>query len=144
MFEYEYPRPALTVDAVVFCIKSGEINVLLIERKNNPYKNCWALPGGFVDIDELIDKAVLRELEEETCLKNVELKRLNVYDAIDRDPRGRTISVVYYGQVDESNSIVKGEDDAKQAKWFSIKSLPSLAFDHEIVLKDAIKAFKTK
>ncbi|MCH4896897.1 NUDIX hydrolase [Marinilabiliaceae bacterium JC040] len=144
MFEYEYPRPALTVDAVVFCIKSGEINVLLIERKNNPYKDCWALPGGFVDIDELIDKAVLRELEEETCLKNVELKRLNVYDAIDRDPRGRTISVVYYGQVDESNSIVKGEDDAKQAKWFSIKSLPSLAFDHEIVLKDAIKAFKTK
>lgn len=144
MFEYEYPRPALTVDAVVFCIKSGEINVLLIERKNNPYKDCWALPGGFVDIDELIDKAVLRELEEETCLKNVELKRLNVYDAIDRDPRGRTISVVYYGQVDESNSIVKGEDDAKQARWFSIKSLPSLAFDHEIVLKDAIKAFKTK
>ena len=144
MFEYEYPRPALTVDAVVFCIKSGEINVLLIERKNNPYKDCWALPGGFVDIDELIDKAVLRELEEETCLKNVELKRLNVYDAIDRDPRGRTISVVYYGQVDEINSIVKGEDDAKQAKWFSIKSLPNLAFDHEIVLKDAIKAFKTK
>lgn len=144
MFEYEYPRPALTVDAVVFCIKSGEINVLLIERKNNPYKDFWALPGGFVDIDELIDKAVLRELEEETCLKNVELKRLNVYDAIDRDPRGRTISVVYYGQVDEINSIVKGEDDAKQAKWFSIKSLPNLAFDHEIVLKDAIKAFKTK
>lgn len=144
MFEYEYPRPALTVDAVVFCKKNEKLNVLLIQRKNNPYQDCWALPGGFVDMDELIDHAANRELEEETTLKHVDLKRLDVYDSIDRDPRGRTISVVYYGEVEESNSAVKGEDDAKQAKWFSIESLPSLAFDHDQVLKDAIKAFTTK
>lgn len=144
MFEYEYPRPALTVDAVVFCRKSEKLNVLLIQRMNNPYQDCWALPGGFVDMDELIDHAAIRELEEETTLNHVDLKRLDVYDSIDRDPRGRTISVVYYGEVEESNSAVKGEDDAKQAKWFSIESLPSLAFDHDEVLKDAIKAFTTK
>ncbi|MEI7662863.1 MAG: NUDIX hydrolase [Bacteroidota bacterium] len=138
-YTYKYPHPALTVDAVVFSKPGDGLNVLLICRANEPYKDCWAFPGGFVNIDEVIDIAVYRELEEETGMSNVSLKRFDIFDAIDRDPRERTVSVVYYGFINDSNEPVKAGDDAKDAKWFSVDNLPELAFDHLMILKQILE-----
>jgi len=139
MFVYKYPRPALTVDAVVFCVEETNYSVLLIKRKNSPFQDCWAFPGGFVDMDETVEQAAVRELEEETCLNNISLRQFKTYSAIDRDPRGRTVSVVFVGFTDSTNREVKGADDAAEAKWFSLNKLPELAFDHKEILQDAIE-----
>jgi 8-oxo-dGTP diphosphatase len=141
-YTYDYPHFALTVDAVLFSQSDAGLNVLLIRRANEPYKDCWAFPGGFVNIDEIADKAVHRELEEETNISNVPLKRFDIFDAIDRDPRERTVSVVYYGFVDGSNLSIKAGDDAKDAKWFPVNKLPKLAFDHSIILKKILEVVK--
>ncbi|WP_319228794.1 NUDIX hydrolase [Draconibacterium orientale] len=135
MFTYKYPRAALTVDAIVFVKSETTISVLLIERGREPFKNKWALPGGFVDLDETLEKACIRELEEETGLQVEKMQQFRAYDAIDRDPRHRTISVVYSVQL-AGKMPVKGNDDAAQAKWFSIDDLPELAFDHAEILND--------
>lgn len=135
MFTYKYPRAALTVDAIVFVKSETTISVLLIERGREPFKNKWALPGGFVDLDETLEKACIRELEEETGLQVEKMQQFRAYDAIDRDPRHRTISVVYSVQL-AGKMPVKGNDDAAQAKWFSIDDLPELAFDHADILND--------
>jgi len=139
MFVYKYPRPALTVDAVVFCEEETNYSVLLIKRKNPPFQDCWAFPGGFVDMDETVEQAAVRELEEETCLNSISLRQLKTYSAIDRDPRGRTVSVVFVGFTDSTNSEVMGADDAAEAKWFQLNKLPELAFDHKGILQDAIE-----
>jgi 8-oxo-dGTP diphosphatase len=141
-YTYEHPHFALTVDAVIFSKSDTGLNVLLIQRAKEPFKDCWAFPGGFVNIDEVIDNAVYRELEEETNISNVSLKRFDVFDAIDRDPRERTISVAYYGFFNELNDPVKAGDDAKDAKWFSINNLPELVFDHSIILKKIVEVVK--
>ena len=100
-YTYEHPHFALTVDAVIFSKSDEELNVLLIRRANEPFKDYWAFPGGYVDIEETIDNAVHREVEEETNIANVSLKRFDVFDAIDRDPRERTVSVVFYGFIND-------------------------------------------
>ncbi len=132
-FTYKYPRPALTVDAIVFR-KTPELQVLLIERLNEPFKEMWAFPGGFVDMDETVEEAAKRELEEETSLVGIELKQFYTFSAIDRDPRHRTVSVVFVGFANEK-AKPKAGDDAKNAKWFSLEHLPKLAFDHAEILE---------
>lgn len=135
MYTYKYPRAALTVDAIVFAKSETTIFVLLIERGREPFKNKWALPGGFVDMDETLEKACIRELQEETGLQVENMQQSRAYDAVDRDPRHRTISVVYSTELD-AQKAVKGSDDAAQAKWFPINDLPELAFDHADILRD--------
>jgi len=134
---YKYPRPALTVDALII---TGDEKVLLIQRKNPPFKDLWALPGGFVDIAETPEKAAERELEEETGLKGIPLKQFHCYGAIDRDPRHRTVSIVFTGKIKNSADYKPiGNDDAATAGWFDINNLPKLAFDHDVIISDALK-----
>ena len=141
-YTYNHPHFALTVDAVIFSKSDEGLNVLLIRRAKEPFKDCWAFPGGYVNIDEVIDNAVNRELEEETNISNVSLKRFDVFDAINRDPRERTVSVAYYGFINGSKVPIKAGDDAKDAKWFSVNNLPELAFDHSIILKKILEVLK--
>ena len=129
-FTYDYPRLMLTVDAVVFRQNGSQLEVLLIQRKHDPYAGMWALPGGFVDMDETVEEAIVRELEEETGLKMKNLQQLYTFSAIGRDPRGRSVSVSFYGLAEMNNSAIKGADDANDARWFNIDQLPKLAFDH--------------
>ncbi len=138
-FTYNYPHFALTVDAVIFSKSDAGLNVLLIRRAHEPFKDRWAFPGGYVNIDEVIDNAVYRELLEETNLSNVSLKRFDIFDAIDRDPRERTVSVIYYGFINGSKESIKAGDDAKDAKLFPVNNLPELAFDHSIILKKIVE-----
>ena len=138
-YTYDYPHFALTVDAVIFSKSDEGLDVLLIRRVHEPFKDYWAFAGGYVNIDEVIDNAVYRELEEETNISNVSLKRFDIFDAIDRDPRERTVSVVYYGFITESNESIMAGDDAKDAKWFPVNKLPELAFDHSIILKKILE-----
>lgn len=137
-YTYEYPRPAVTADCIVMT-KEDEPKVLLIERGHEPFKGCWAFPGGFMNMDETTEQCAVRELEEETGLKVNEIKQIGAYSKVDRDPRGRTITVAYLSLVDEPLPV-KGQDDAAKAQWFSIKNLPKLAFDHEEILRDAFLA----
>ncbi|MCW3785695.1 NUDIX hydrolase [Plebeiibacterium sediminum] len=133
-YNYEYPRPAVTVD-VILVTEDSIPEILLIQRKNNPYQNLWALPGGFLDMDEDLETAAKRELQEETSVDGVEIKQFKSYGAPDRDPRGRTVSVVYYAFVKEKPKAV-AMDDAKDASWFKISNLPELAFDHQLILEE--------
>lgn len=131
-YTYEYPRPALTVDACLFTYFDDCIHLLLIERKHAPYEGKWALPGGFVDADETAEDAIQREMFEETGLKDLQLYQLFTNSNLNRDPRGRTVSVVYFGFIRNTDGNAKAGDDAAQAKWFPLNQLPPLAFDHEM------------
>ena len=135
---YEYPRPALTVDIVLFSKEVETLSILLIQRKNPPFEEMWALPGGFVDMDETLEHAAKRELEEETGISGVKLEQFYVFDTIDRDPRCRTISVVLTGLLNSELSIKAG-DDAGEAKWFKVDELPNLAFDHSEIIEKALE-----
>ena len=141
-YTYEYPRPAVTADCVVVT-KEAEPKVLLIQRGNEPYKGCWAFPGGFMNMDETTEQCAIRELEEETGLKIDEVKQIGAYSRVDRDPRGRTITVAYLAFVD-SPVEVKGLDDAAKAEWFALSNLPELAFDHEEIMEEAKRIIKDK
>lgn len=132
---YDYPRPTVTTDALLIC-KSPEPMVLLIQRANQPFQGSWALPGGFVDMDEDLETAAARELAEETGINGLQLNQLKTYGSVDRDPRHRTISVVYYAFVDQLLEAV-GQDDAADAQWFPLGQLPQMAFDHELILREA-------
>jgi len=123
----------VTVDAVIVRTLEDGDEVLLIERKHPPFEGCWALPGGFVDMDETLADAAKRELYEETGVAVSILQQLYTFDAVDRDPRDRTISTVFLGFADE-DSLIKAGDDASSADWFSFDALPPLAFDHEQIL----------
>jgi 8-oxo-dGTP diphosphatase len=140
---YKYPRPALTTDAVVFRFNGAELFVLLIERGNEPFKGQWAFPGGFVNMDETTDVAAARELKEETGLTGLTLEQLHTFSEPDRDPRHRTVSVVYYALLND-NPMVTGGDDAAIARWFPVKKLPSLAFDHDDIVKMAFQRLYEK
>lgn len=135
---YKYPRMLVTVDTLVF-LKDGSnpYKILLIQRKNSPFQNRFALPGGFVDMNELLKDAATRELQEETGLKGIDLKQLNTFDKIDRDPRDRNICVAYYGFTTPNNSQIKGADDAENAEWVDLENLPDLAFDHLDIINKA-------
>ena len=140
MYTYEYPRPALTVDCAIFCKSNQAYHVLLIERANSPYQGKWAFPGGFVDMDEDLETAAYRELKEETGFEGITLTQYKTYGAVDRDPRGRTVSVVYTGVLElDKLPLVKGDDDAAQAQWIAINDLPSLAFDHNDIMKEVLE-----
>lgn len=134
----------ITVDIVVFYKKRQKTFILLIKRKNDPFKDSWAFPGGFVDNNELVINAGKRELKEETGLDlNIDaFQFLNYYDALDRDPRSRTVSFAFLAETDEQKDV-EGNDDAQDAKWFPLEKLPKLAFDHSEILQDAINLIKT-
>jgi len=140
-YTYKYPRPAVTADCVVMT-KESIPQVLLIERGADPYKGCWAFPGGFMNMDETTEQCAIRELEEETGLKLNDLYQIGAYSKVDRDPRGRTITVAYLAIVD-APAEVRGQDDAAEAQWFPIDALPPLAFDHEDIMRDAIELYKS-
>ena len=137
-YTYKYPRPSVTADCIVIT-REAEPKVLLIQRGGEPFKGCWAFPGGFMEMDETTEQCAIRELEEETGLKIHEVRQIGAYSKVDRDPRGRTITVAYLALVD-APLPVKGLDDAAKAQWFPLSALPTLAFDHADILKDAIKA----
>ena len=139
-YTYKYPRPAVTADCIVIT-KEAEPKVLLIERGDKPFKGCWAFPGGFMNMDETTEQCAIRELEEETGLKIGEVRQIGAYSKVDRDPRGRTITVAYLVIVDEPMAV-KGRDDAAKAQWFPLSALPELAFDHADIMRDAIKKYK--
>lgn len=143
-YSYKYPRPALTVDCVVFGFDEGESKVLLIERGLEPFKGRWALPGGFVKVDETLDDAARRELEEEAGLTNVFLEQLYTFGALDRDPRERVVSVAYYALVKLSEHEAKAATDAANARWFAVSKIPKLAFDHADILAAALARLKGK
>jgi len=132
-YSYAYPRPALTVDALVFAGSGPDRRILLIKRGKAPFQGMWALPGGFVDMEETLEQACLRELEEETGLRLGKMEQFRVFDAVDRDPRHRTISVVFYALLPEPVSVCGG-DDAAEARWFPLIDCPPLAFDHRIII----------
>lgn len=138
-YTYKYPRPAVTADCVVIANEKTP-KVLLIQRGKEPYKDRWAFPGGFMNMDETTEVCAFRELMEETGLKVEDLKEIGAYSKVDRDPRGRTITVAYLAIVDKATKV-KGQDDAAEAEWFAVDSLPPLAFDHDDILLDALALF---
>ena len=135
-YTYNYAKPSVTTDCILIRKSGQEKEILLIKRKYDPFMEKWALPGGFVEIDEDLDDGARRELEEETGLKNIDLIQFRAYGKPGRDPRGRTISVVYYGFITNENSTIKAGDDAAEAAWFNLNALPPLAFDHECIIRD--------
>lgn len=141
---YEYPRPALTVDCVVFGIDDEDLKILLIERGIPPFKGSWALPGGFVHMDETLPQAARRELQEETGLSNAYLDQLGTFGGIERDPRGRVVTVAYYALVRLRDHQIQAATDACDARWFTTWDLPSLAFDHEEIVQKALEQLKVK
>ncbi len=143
-FRYEFPRAALTVDVVAFAHIDKTIRILLIRRKNAPFADHWALPGGFLEENEPIEEGALRELKEETQLvPRGKLTHVGAFGNPGRDPRGWTISLAYLGLIGPPVPDIKGSDDATEAKWFDLKSLPPLAFDHAEILGRARIRFLT-
>lgn len=142
MYNYEYPRPALTVDIVLFGIDHQDLEVLLIKRKNEPFKDCWAVPGGFLEMEETVKEGALRELKEETGLTVSNLLELHSFSAIDRDPRERIVTIAHCALIKKANYNPKGSDDAKDACWFSLKNLPILAADHKEIIALAHRRLK--
>jgi 8-oxo-dGTP diphosphatase len=132
MYIYKYPRPAVTVDAILI---SNNKSVLLIERGREPYQGKWALPGGFINMDEELETACRRELEEETGIETGEMKQFKAFGSVNRDPRHRTISVIFYAFMEEE-LVAQAGDDASNARWFPINDLPELAFDHQQILEE--------
>lgn len=144
-YVYKHPRPALTVDCVVFGLdRQNMLKVMLIQRNLPPFQNCWALPGGFVRLNESLEMAALRELQEETGLEQIFLEQLYTFGTVDRDPRERVVTVAYYALVNLDEYEVKAASDASDAAWFPISGLPSLAFDHDRILTIALDRLKNK
>jgi 8-oxo-dGTP diphosphatase len=141
---YKYPRAALTVDCVVFGFDEGDLKLLLIQRDLEPFAGRWALPGGFVHVDESLEDAARRELQEETGVSRVYLEQLYTFGRPDRDPRERVVTVAYYALVKLSLHSVKAATDARNAAWFAVSDLPRLAFDHEEIIEAALERLKGK
>jgi 8-oxo-dGTP diphosphatase len=141
---YEYPRPALTVDAVVFGLDEEDLKVLLIRRDLEPFRDKWALPGGFVRVEEPLEDAVRRELREETGIDRVFLEQLYTFGDPGRDPRERVVTVSYYALVKLSDHRVKAATDARDAAWFAVSEASGLAFDHDRILAAALERLKGK
>ena len=136
---YEHPRPSVTVDIVLFyCAAKDYKEVLLIKRGQEPFKGQWALPGGFVDKDESLERAALRELEEETGIRRVRLEQFGAFGDPGRDPRGHTVSVGFTARLKKCPQVIGG-DDADEARWYSVMRLPRLAFDHKKLVRAALR-----
>jgi 8-oxo-dGTP diphosphatase len=138
-YVYQWPRPMVTVDAVVFSTGQAKPKVLLIKRKKEPYKGKWAFPGGFVEMDEELEDAVARELAEETGLTGVKLEQMHTFGTCGRDPRGRQISIAFTGVIEPGRANIKAGDDAAEARWFDIEQLPEMAFDHNEIAGMALE-----
>jgi 8-oxo-dGTP diphosphatase len=143
-FSYQFPRPALTVDCVIFGLDNEGLMVLLIKRGLDPFRGRWALPGGFVHIDETVDEAARRELREETGLQRVFLEQLYTLGDLDRDPRERVVTIGYYALINLHDHRLKAASDAANTAWFDIVDLPRLAFDHDAIIEMALKRLKSK
>lgn len=141
---YEYARPALTTDCVVFGLDEDDLKVLLIQRALAPYKGEWALPGGFVRVGESVDASALRELEEETGLTKIYLEQLYTFGQPDRDPREHVVTVAYYALVNLVEHPPEAATDATNAAWFSLDDIPVLAFDHKKILDCAVERLRGK
>jgi 8-oxo-dGTP diphosphatase len=150
---YDYPRPALTVDCAVFGFTAEEqLQVLLIQRGLPPFEGQWALPGGFVQMDETLDAAARRELSEETGVANLFLEQLYTFGAVQRDPRDRVVSVAYYSLISLQSHLTRAATDASAVNWFPILAaeqdpfaqLPALAFDHREILTTALQRLQNK
>ena len=139
-YTYKYPRPAVTADMIVLT-DEPDPQILLIQRGDEPFKGCWAFPGGFMNMDETTEQCARRELKEETGLDIEEVQQVGAYSTVDRDPRGRTITVAYITHVPQILPVT-GLDDAAEAKWWPINALPPLAFDHAQILRDALRRFE--
>lgn len=143
-YTYKYARPALTVDCVVFGLDEDDLKVLLIQRAQEPFKDYWALPGGFAEVGEQLDETARRELKEETNLENIFLEQLYTFSKPDRDPREHVVSVAYYALVNLDDHKVKADSDARNAAWFSVDDVPRLAFDHAQILETAYERLRGK
>ncbi len=140
--EHRRDKMLLTADAVIFTIKENNLMILLIKRGKNPFKEMYALPGGFANSNETSEQGCLRELKEETGIQNIFLKKLFVYDAINRDPRDRVITVSFLALIDYQRFKVEANTDAMEAQWFDVSALPPLAFDHSQIIQDALNELK--
>lgn len=143
-YTYDYPRPSLTVDCVVFGLDDEDLKILLIQRDLAPFEGRWALPGGFVHMDETLDEAAKRELREETGLHNVYLEQLYTFGAVERDPRERVVTVAHYALVNLRDHRVQAATDARSAAWFAIDDAEELAFDHAEILGMALARLRGK
>lgn len=143
-YSYDYPRPAVTVDCVVFGFDEGDLKVLLVRRDVEPFRNKWALPGGFVLEDESLEQAARRELREETGIEKLYLEQLYTFGEPRRDPRGRVITVAYYALVKLADHRVRAATDASAAAWFPVAEVSKLAFDHNKILDMALVRLKGK
>lgn len=138
-YSYDWPRPALTTDIVVFDRRDGVQSILLIRRGGEPFAGCWALPGGFLEEDETLETCAARELNEETGLVAGPLRLFGAYSEPERDPRGRTVTVAYWTRAEEGSGVVSSGDDTADCRWFALDQLPKLAFDHERIIADAVR-----
>jgi 8-oxo-dGTP diphosphatase len=143
-FEYKYPRAALTVDCIIFGLDKDGLKAMLIQRDIEPFESRWALPGGFVHIDETLEEAARRELSEETGIRDVFLEQLYTFGDVNRDPRERVVTVAYYALINLEGHEIKASSDARNAAWFSITDTPALAFDHELIFETALQRLKGK
>ena len=142
LYAYRWPRASVTADAVLFAERDGQIYVLLIRRGNEPYKGCWAFPGGCLEMDETVAHCAERELEEETGIQLTGMQLVGIYSDVERDPRGRVITAAYAAMTTMPEATAA--DDAAAAQWWPINALPKLAFDHKTILKDAKRVMNIK
>lgn len=138
-YSYKYPHPAVTTDSVVFGFDGKKLHILLIERGIEPFKGSWALPGGFMRIDETAEEGALRELHEETGIENVYLEQFHAFSGVRRDPRERVVTIAYLALVRKADYRLIAGDDAAKANWFELDELPTLAFDHQEIISLARK-----
>ena len=141
---HQYAKPSVTTDIVIYTIKDNDLKVLLVKRAIEPFKEFWAIPGGFVQIDESLEDAAKRELEEETGVKDVYLEQLYSFGDPKRDPRGRVITIAYLALINSENIKLKPSTDVSEAEWFSVKKLPQVAFDHKQILDYSLLRIRWK
>lgn len=141
---YDHPHPAVTTDVAAFSIFDGHVHLLLIRRGREPFRGCWALPGGFLDMDEDLEQCAARELMEETGLAVAHLEQLRTFGRPGRDPRERVVSIAYYALIPPEGRGVKAASDASDAAWFPVDHLPHLAFDHDEIIRAALERLREK
>ena len=141
---YDYPRPAVTVDCVIFGFSENQLKILLTKRSIEPYTGSWALPGGFIEMDETADDCSRRKLKEEAGLEGIYMEQLYTFSTIDRDPRDRVISIAYYALVKSTDRVLHAGTGIADVQWFALKDIPSLAFDHSKIVDIATERLKGK